>query len=406
MRTRAAGLVIVLVAGLGLAGAAFPATAAPLQPQCDPLKPGGALSGTPWAQTRLNLQRVAQVSTGRGVVVAVIDTGLDKRHPQMLDAHVAPGRNVIGTGFSRTDTHDCSGSGHGTSVTSVIAAQHLEGVSFAGVAPDATIVPIKQTNTGGDKSGTAEGIAAGIEAAIAAKARVVNISVTASNPGTQLRAAVTAAARANLVIVAAAGNEGQGNNFPAYPAAYSTEFPNVIAVSASDVQDAIGTFADTGNYVTVAAPGVNVVVPAPIRGYTKVDGTSFAAPYVTGTVALVLAAHPSMTAAQVRNRIEATADRPPKSVPDRKYGWGIVNPYLAVTAIRDDATAVPIARKGAPLPALALASPADRHLAHVALASAVVLLGLSLLAAAAAAVLRGQRHSGRRDARMGQSAGG
>jgi membrane-anchored mycosin MYCP len=396
VRTRAAGLVVLLVAGVALSGA--PAVAqvsrgAPVAPQCDPLKPGGELTDTPWAQTRLNFQRAWQVSTGRGVVVAVIDTGLDTRHQQMLHTRIAQGRNVIGGGFSAADTRDCSGSGHGTSVTSVIAAQHLDGLRFDGVAPDVTIVPIKQTNTAGDKSGTAAGIAAGIDAAIDAKARVVNISVTVANPGGGLRAAVARAAKKNLVIVAAAGNDGQGNNFPAYPAAYSTDFPNVIAVSASDAQDGIAPFADTGNYVTVAAPGVGVVVPAPISGYTRLDGTSFAAPYVTGTVALVLAAHPTMTAAQVRNRIEATADRPPATVPDRRYGYGVINPFLAVTAIRDDTVPVPSARREAALPALAVARPADRHLAHVALASAVALLALAVLAAASAAVLRGQRRS-------------
>jgi membrane-anchored mycosin MYCP len=393
VRARAAALVVVLVAGVGLSGApalAAPDNSAPFAPQCDPLKPGGTLAGTPWAQTRLNFQRAWQVTVGKGVVVGVIDTGLDNRHPQMRGTRIARGRNVIGAGYTVTDVRDCSGTGHGTSVTSVIAAQHLEGVPFAGVAPGVTIVPIKQTNTSGDKSGTAAGIADGIEAAIAAKVRVVNISVTVPNPGAKLRAAVAHAAKANLVIVAAAGNDGQGNNFAAYPAAYSTDFPNVIAVSASDAKDAIGQFADTGNYVTVAAPGVDVVIPAPISGYTKVDGTSFAAPYVTGTVALVLAAHPAMTAAQVRNRIEATADRPPATVPDQKYGYGIVNPYLAVTAVRDDTAPVPSARPAPPLPALAVARPADRHLAHVALASAIVLLGLAVLAAAAAGVLRGQ----------------
>lgn len=392
MRARAAGLVVLLVAGIGLSGApaaATPAGVAPSTPTCEPLKRGGALTDTPWAQTRLNFQRAWQVTAGRGVVVAVIDTGLDTRHPQMRDARVVQGRNVI-PGFAPTNTIDCSGSGHGTSVTSVIAAQHLEGVPFAGVAPDATIVPIKQTNSGSDNTGKAAGIADGIDAAIAAKARVVNISVTVPHPDPELRAAVARAAKANLVIVAAAGNDGQGNNFPAYPAAYSTDFANVIAVSASDVKDVIGKFSDTGNYVTVAAPGVGVVVPAPFSGYTKVDGTSFAAPYVTGTVALVLAAHPSMTAAEVRNRIEATADRPPATVPDPKYGYGIVNPYLAVTAVRDDVAAVPSARPAAPLPAPPIAHPADRHLAHVALASAVVLLGLAVFAATVAGVLRGQ----------------
>jgi len=390
---RAAAAVVLLVGASALIGAGQ-ADAAPQLPQCDALKVGGPLTGTPWAQTRLNFQRAWTVTTGKGVRVAVIDTGLDRRHAQLRGTHVAQGHNVI-PGFPSTDVTDCSGTGHGTSVTAVIAAQQIEGAHFLGVAPDVTIVPIKQTNTASDKSSNAAGIALGIDAAIAAKARVVNISVTVSNPGDTLRPAVARAARANLVIVAAAGNDGQGQNLPAYPAAYSTEFPNVIAVSASDAKDAIGPFSETGRYVTVAAPGVGVVIPAPFLGYIKADGTSFAAPYVTGTVALVLGAHPQMTAAQVRNRIEATADRPPATVPDTKYGYGIVNPYLAVTAVRDDSLAAPTPKPAPPLPVRVTAPQADRHLAHVALAVAVVLLGLAALAIAGAAVLRGQRPSGR-----------
>ncbi|MFN2517961.1 MAG: S8 family serine peptidase [Jatrophihabitantaceae bacterium] len=354
------------------------------------MRVGGPLVDTPWAQTRLNFQRAWTLTRGQGVRVAVIDTGLDRRHVQLRGTHVAPGHNVI-PGFPKSDVTDCSGIGHGTSVTAVIAAQQIDGVHFLGVAPDVTIVPIKQTNTANDKTSNADGIAAGIVAAVAAKARVVNISITLTNPGYRLRAAVAQAARANVVIVAAGGNDAEGQNFPAYPAAYSTEFPNVIAVSASDAKDGIGPFSETGSYINVAAPGVGVVVPAPVRGYIKADGTSFAAPYVTGTVALLLAAHPTMTAVQVRNRIEATADRPPATVPDTRYGYGIVNPFLAVTALRDDSLTAPTPRPAPPLRERAAAPPPDRHLAHVALSAGVVLLGLAVLAVVGAAVLRGQR---------------
>jgi membrane-anchored mycosin MYCP len=404
VRARVIGAAGLLVGALGLTVAIRSggmARAAPVSTACQ-VKVGGPLAGTPWAQNRLDFQHAWSITTGQGVVVAVIDTGLDRRHPQLRSVHVAQGVDVISGAPRQHNVRDCDG--HGTGVTSIIAAQRVQGVSFAGVAPGATIVPIKQTNTRSDRSGTAAGIARGIEAAIAAHARVANISVTVTTPTAALRAAVTRAARANLVIVAAAGNDGQSDNFAAYPAAYSTRFPNVIAVSASDAQDAIGKFADTGDYVTVAAPGVGVETPAPIQGYLSQDGTSFAAPYVTGAVALVLAAHPELTAAEVRNRIEATADRPPATVPDAHYGYGIVNPYLAVTAIRDDAIAVPNASSAPPLPARAAAPPADQHLAHVALASAVLLLVLAVLAvlaATGAAVLRGARSSTRRGGTTG-----
>ena len=391
MRTRAAAAVLLLVGSVGLTGlaaSAGPAAGAAL-PQCDPIKVGGSLNGvTPWAQTRLDFQRAWTVTKGKGVVVAVIDTGLDPRHEQLHGVRLAAGHNVL-PGFPPNDVTDCSGSGHGTMVTGIIAAQHSDQASFVGVAPEVTIVPIKQTNTG--NSGDADGIAAGINAAVDAKAQVVNISVTVANPEHRLDAALARAAKANLVIVAAAGNDGGGQNLPAYPAAFSAQYPNIIAVSASDAQDAIGPFSETGSYVDVAAPGVDLRVAAPVRGYAKADGTSFAAPYVTGTVALVLAAHPDLTAAEVRNRIEATADRPPATVPDRRYGYGIVNPYLAVTSVRDDSVVAPTPAAGPPLPTVVAPPRADRHLAHVALATGAALLGLAVLAAAGAAVLRGRR---------------
>jgi membrane-anchored mycosin MYCP len=101
----------------------------------------------------------------------------------------------------------------------------------------------------------------------------------------------------------------------------------------------------------------------------------------------VRAAHPTLSAAQVRSRIEATADPPPQTVPDPRYGYGIVNPFLAVTAVRDDAVTSSPAPQS-PLPAPAAVRPADRHLEHVALGSGVTLLGIAILAVAATAVLR------------------
>jgi membrane-anchored mycosin MYCP len=387
VRLRALVAIGLVVGTVGLSDSSVSATpAADAVPtgSCQ-VKVGGPLTDTPWPQNRLNFQRAWPVSTGDGVVVAVIDSGLDRTHPQLAGVKVASGVNVT-TAVPGPNYQDCVG--HGTSVTAIIAGARVPGLTFVGVAPNATIVAVKQTD---NTNGNADGIARGIDAAIAAHARVANISVTVTAPTVALRTAVARAARANLVIVAAAGNDGQGENLPAYPAAYSKEFPNVIAVSASDAQDGIAQFADTGNYVTVAAPGVGVVAPQPIRGYKKLDGTSFAAPFVTGTVALVLAAHPRLTAAQVRNRIEATADRPPATVPDSRYGYGIVDPYLAVTAIRDDTVSAPSTRPAPPLPAPAAAPPTDRHLQHVALVAAIVLLALAILATASAAVLRSTR---------------
>ncbi len=349
---------------------------------------GGAEPGTqPWAQTRLGFQRVWSVTEGAGQLVAVIDSGVDRKQPQMAGLHAVTGINVI-PGFNPTDTTDCIG--HGTGVTGIIAAPQTAGVQFVGVAPLATILPIKQTNTENDNTGNAAGIAAGINAAISAGARIINISVTVTTPTDDLRAAVARAAASNVVIVAAAGNDGQGNNFAAYPAAFASDFDNVLAVSATDQSDSVGSFSESGKYVNIAAPGVNVETPAPISGYVfNASGTSFATPFVTGTVALVRAAHPNLTAAQVCSRIERTADAPPASVPDSKFGFGIVDPYLAVTTIGGDTPSAAPTTRATPLPAATSTSSSSRFLQHLAIGVALALIGLAALTGAAAAVLRG-----------------
>ena len=220
MRLRALAAIALLVGTVGFSGAGLSprdtAAAAPTG-NCQ-VKVGGPLTDTPWAQKRLDFQQAWPVSTGYGVVVAVIDTGLDRTHQQLAGMRVISGVNVTSP-TAGPDYQDCDG--HGTSVTAIIAGSHIDGLTFVGVAPNAFIFPVKQTD---NSNGNADGIARGIDAAIAARARVANISVTVTAPTPSLHAAMVRAARANLVIVAAAGNDGQGENLPAYPAAYSNEF--------------------------------------------------------------------------------------------------------------------------------------------------------------------------------------
>lgn len=392
MRALAAAAAGALIAVAGLPGVPGSLPQARAEQPCT-VKPGSALTGIPWAQRRLNFQRLWDITEGQNVTVAVIDTGLDTRHPQLAGMTVRPGNDVVDNLHT---TRDCDG--HGTAVTSIIAAQPSSSSAFVGVAPQATIVAIKQTNTQDDKSGNAETLARGIDAAVNAGAQVANVSVSVTNPTPQLRAAVQRAASVGLIIVAAAGNAAQNGNPTTYPAAYSTQFPNVIAVGATDSKDVAAPFSETGGYVDIAAPGAGVVAAAPVRGYVKLDGTSFAAPFVTGTVALLLAAHPDLTAAQVRDRLEATADAPPASVPNNRYGYGIVNPYLAVTAVRSGAGAPATRHAAAPLPPPVVPHPPSHHLEHVALAVAAILLALVVLVLVAAAVLRGARIGRRRAA--------
>jgi type VII secretion-associated serine protease mycosin len=366
---------------------------APAKQRASPAKPaprGSCHIDTPhahlattWPQTRLGFQSAWPITEGAGVRVAVVDSGLTADNPQLNGIKLGRGRNVIG----RSGTTDCVK--HGTEVTAIIAAQQIRSSAFVGVAPKATIIVIKQTDKTNDGSGTPLSLARGIDAAVAARAQVANVSVTISRDDPTLRRAVRRAHRAGMIIVAAVGNEGQHGNAPTWPAAYSTAFDNVIAVSASNRADMVPPFPERGSYVDVAAPGIGYQVPAPGGGFDDVSGTSFAAPYVTGTVALMLAAKRDLTPAAVRRRLELTADSPPTvTVPDRRFGYGIVNSYLAVTAVLGPRRTASSPPPASPIPAPAAPVPPDRHVQHVALATAAVLLVLAALIVVGAAVLR------------------
>jgi type VII secretion-associated serine protease mycosin len=346
---------------------------------------GAEPAGQPWELTRLNLQSVWPISDGSGIRVGVVDSGLNTQQSQLSGMNVAPGYNVSGQ-FGPTDTLDCYF--HGTAVAGIIAAPKVVGVYFTGVAPGATIVPIKE-QSGEQQEGTNH-IGAAIEAAIARNVQVINISITTSVPTPDLERAVADAARRDIVVVAAGGNDGATTDLPAYPAAYSTKYPNVLAVSMTDQKDQASGYSTRGGYINISAPGNGVELPMPKLGYRGgQSGTSYAAPVVAGTAALVRAAHPKLTAPEVVSRIEATADPPPGvSVPSTSYGYGIVNPYLAVTTVRDDAGPGLPTSKSSEIAALPPAPKADRHLQHLALATGLVLLGLAVIAGLIAGIIR------------------
>lgn len=325
IRTFLGALVLAAAAQLS----APPAGASTLPPtgQCRE-KSVDTVPDTPWSQARLDARRVWDLTQGAGQTVAVVDTGVDGSVPQLQGA-VLRGSDVLG-GTGRGDT-DCVG--HGTFVAGIIAARPAPGLKFTGLAPAAKILPIVQTSDGRD--GTAAGMARAIRAAVDGGATVINVSANAPAPSDPLRAAVEYAAAKDVLIVASAGNADPGT--PQQPGAgitYPAVYDEVLAVAATDREDQAATFSVAGDFVDLAAPGVDILslgVKGP--GYRLDAGTSFAAPYVAATAALVRARHPGLTAAQVKHRLEATADRPASRVPDPKVGWGVVNPFNAVTVV-------------------------------------------------------------------------
>ena len=352
----------------------------------------------PWAQERLGFDRVHEFATGAGVTVAVIDSGLTTVQPQAgLIKFVAP-TNVMGGPYAVGDVYDCEQYGHGTRVASIIAAPEVSGEGFMGLAPDATIMPIKyydsdSTDIGGDSAA----VARGIDAAIGGGARVINLSL--QSPDTpELRAAMERAAAADVVVVAPSGNL-TGTDIPEpYPGKYADEpgFANVIAVGAIDQNDQLASFSVTGTQVGVAAPGAQILAPTQIQGYFAEDGTSFATPFVSATAALVRQTYPKLSAARVVNRIKATADPPGVAVPGPGFGWGIVDPYLAVTAERSDAKVDMPPQEIPPAPAPDLPPPPDHTLRNAGMAAGAGLLGLALAVMVATVAVRQVRERDRR----------
>lgn len=315
-----------------------PATAAdlPYSDQCS--FPNGKYPGRPWSLQRVLLDELWSQSRGKGVRVAVIDTGVDVTNPQLTDAvDVKSGRNLLPKNLKDDDgdpiergkengTTDTVG--HGTKVAGIIAARPVKGTGFVGLAPESTIIPIQQNDAEGH--GTADSLARAIRYAVQAGAGVINISQDTSNavkPTSDLELAINEALDQNIVVVASAGNDGLGGNVkPTYPASYK----GVLAVAASDRNNERASFSQAGEFVGVAAPGVDMISTVPKGGHCSDNGTSFSAPYISGVAALIKAKHPNWTAQEIVAQIEQTAERTTAGH-DRLVGWGVVDPVRALT---------------------------------------------------------------------------
>ncbi len=285
---------------------------------------GPVIKSTPWSLQRVLLDQLWGQATGKGVTVAVIDTGVDSSNPQLSRAMAGPGKTYVGGGANK----DLEG--HGTRVAGIIAARPMHGTGFEGIAPDAKILSFRYTG-GENKQGNSKTMAQAIHDASVSGAKIINISSdTADKQDNQvLRDSVAAAVKRGALIVAAAGNDGaDGKSADTYPASY----PGVLAVAASDRNDERAYFSQAGDFVDVAAPGVDMVSTVPKGGQCTADGTSFAAPYVAGVAALLKENHSGWTADQIATRIEQTAQRPGRG-PNRYIGWGVIDP---VAALSDD----------------------------------------------------------------------
>jgi len=259
-------------------------------------------------------------STGYGVKVAILDTGIDGTHSD-LEGKVAGGHDFTGIGSYSDDN------GHGTHVSGTVAAIYSNNIGVYGVAPSASLYAVKVLDSTG--SGYLEWIIAGIEWAITNKIDVINMSLGTTSDMQSLEDACNAAYEEGILIVAAAGNSGNkpGNRDTVeYPGGYAS----VIAVAASDSNDARASFSSTGPDVELIAPGVSILSSIPGGGYAYYSGTSMASPHVAGVAALVLAANSELTNVQVRSILQQTAEN--LGLKQEHQGYGLVRADLAVQA--------------------------------------------------------------------------
>ncbi|MFE5946708.1 type VII secretion-associated serine protease mycosin [Streptomyces sp. NPDC056480] len=295
------------------------------------------IADTPWPLQRVLLDELWQDTKGKGVRVAVIDTGVDDVNPQLKGAvdakagkdYLKPDKENPGLGDEQRGKTDGTVDqvGHGTKVAGIIAARPVDGTGFVGLAPEAMIIPIRQNDE--KNSGKADSMAEAIKWAVAKGAHVINISQDTTQrlgPETPMAKAVAEAIENDVVVVASAGNDGMDGQLKlTYPAA----FPGVLAVASSDRNNERAAFSQSGPMVGVAAPGVDIVSTVPGGGQCVDNGTSFSAPYVAGVAALLRAEHKDWSAAQIVARIQQTAVRSVNGR-DNHVGWGVVDPVRAL----------------------------------------------------------------------------
>jgi subtilisin family serine protease len=301
------------------------------------------VGGNNWGADLVKAPEVwAQGYTGQGVVVAVIDTGVDRNHEDLRN-NIWTNANEIadngidddgngyvddnyGWNFSGNNNNTLDGNGHGTHVSGTIAGEN-NNYGVTGIAYNAKIMPVKVLNDSG--SGSYNSIAQGVRYAVDNGADIINLSLGGKYSNRTLESAIDYASSKGVIVVMAAGNDGESS--PDYPARYA--YKSGIAVGAVDRNNNIADFSDrsgTSEISYVTAPGVRVYSTVPNNQYAVYSGTSMAAPHVAGVVALMLSANPNLTDAQVRQIVAETSG---DSTPSTTYRLNIfdVNSLLSQT---------------------------------------------------------------------------
>lgn len=316
-----------------------------------------------WGMPAIKAPAAWDRTTGSSsVIVAVIDTGVDLTHPDLV-GNLIPGFDMVDLGasptppdgwrfegdFSGRDSSPADEVGHGTHVAGTIAAVSNNRQGVAGVAWQCRIMPIKAMTrvvriSDGFVSGagSAADVAAAIRYAADNGASVINMSLGSEGSTSVEANAVAYAIGKGCVVVAAMGNKGTSN--PSYPAA----LPDVISVGAVDSGEERGNFSQTGPHIDIMGPGVGILSTVLAGNYDFKTGTSMASPHVAGVAALIRSVKPSATVAEVADILRSTAkplrDNASDPVPNDRYGWGLVDAAAAVAK----AAPLPVKTTGCP----------------------------------------------------------
>ena len=285
----------------------------------DPTTSFAATGGDPlldqqWGLTAIGAPSVWSVTRGAGITVAVIDSGSGP-HPD-LDANLDAGRTMFGS-IDSVGVLDIDNAGHGSHVAGIIAAVANNAIGGSGVAPQSRILPIRVLDAQG--SGDSKDVSKAVRYAVDSGTKVINLSLGGATESTSLTAAIQYAVDRNVLVVAAAGN-GAADSPPKWPAASDL----ALAVTAVDRNNSVTSFDQRGDYIDLAAPGASILSTAS-NDYKIQSGTSMAAAFVTGAAALLFAAQPSITAAQVRDVLQRTATDIGAPGRDTTFGYGLIN---------------------------------------------------------------------------------
>jgi subtilisin family serine protease len=268
-----------------------------------------------YALAKLRLPQAHALAKGEKILIAVIDSGVDTTHPELA--------GMVEDSFDALKSDEKAHT-HGTAVAGAIVAH----AKLMGAAPEARVLAARAFSAQKTSvEATTYSIRQSLDWAMDRGARIINMSFTGPRDPS-LEEKMGQARQKGIILIAAAGNGG-----PNAPKAYPAAYPNVIAVTATDAEDKLFKGANRGGYIAVAAPGVDLLLPAPEVGYQVTTGTSFAAAEVSGIVALMLERKPDLTPDGVRKALTATArDLGPMGV-DTQFGAGLVDAYQAIRSL-------------------------------------------------------------------------